>query len=100
MLYTNNGRTDAFSQAQSNPSLRIPHISRVETLRTIRYLSDKSLSASITQIGIECNITEILVVCAARDTKDIVVEALKTNPYSIKETSRDVFRIGWKLGWQ
>ena len=90
---------DALTQAQANISLRIPHISRVDTLRFLRNLCDKALSASITQVGIDFNITELLIICAERETRDIILEVLKTTPYTIKETSRDVFLVGWKLGW-
>lgn len=79
----------------------IPYIGRSNSVLFVDKLyKQQALSVSITTTGVNQFIIGILVIVGnSESVKNILLEILKTKPYSIDETRRNCFRVAWKLGW-
>lgn len=80
---------------------RIPYIGRPNSILFVdRLYKKKAMSVVVSAIGINDFIIEMIITGATSDSiKDIILEILKSKPYAIKETSRNVFKVQWKIGW-
>lgn len=81
---------------------RVPYIGRENSLLFFSNLYKKgALSVIVCDLNINHFITEILISCGSFTIiKNVVLEILKTNPYSLEEIKRNVFKVKWKLGWE